>query len=155
MLGGFHFNNRKYADDDLTVGSINPYEFFLIYNELAAAEEDPAVDAPIEYMVDQSHILKGKIEAMIQTIITIQETYARALLVRREDLQAAQADGAVVDAENILRQAYHTDVTPLLQAVREEMGCPLDPLAAYRAGGYQEKIAAERGERKGAGGLGA
>jgi L-rhamnose isomerase/sugar isomerase len=155
MLGGFHFNNRKYADDDLTVGSINPYEFFLIYNELAAAEEDPTVDANIEYMVDQSHILKGKIEAMIQTITTIQETYARALLVRRADLRAAQEAGAVVDAENLLREACQTDVTPLVQTVREEMGCPPDPLAAYRASGYQQKIEAERGERKGTGGLGA
>ena len=155
MLGGFHFNNRKYADDDLTVGSINPYEFFLIYNELAAAEEDPTVNAGIEYMVDQAHLLKGKIEAMIQTIVTIQETYARALLVRRADLRAAQEAGAVVDAEEILREAYHTDVTPLVRQVRQEMGCPPDPLAAFRASGYQEKIAAERGERRGTGGLGA
>jgi L-rhamnose isomerase/sugar isomerase len=105
-------------------------------------------------MVDQSHILKGKIEAMIQTITTIQETYARALLVRRADLRAAQEAGAVIDAENLLREAYQTDVTPLVQSVREEMGCPPDPLAAYRASGYQQKIETERGERKGTGGLG-
>jgi len=154
MLGGFHFNNRKYGDDDLTVGAIHPYEFFLIYHELAAAEEAPDLDADIEYMVDQSHNLKLKIEAMIQTITIIQETYAKALLVRREALREAQEAAAVVDAEQILREAFHTDVTPLVKVVREEMGLDPDPLAAYRASGYQQKIEAERGQRKEAGGLG-
>ncbi|HIE50563.1 MAG TPA: L-rhamnose isomerase [Armatimonadetes bacterium] len=154
MLGGFHFNNRKYADDDLTVGSINPYEFFLIYHELAAAEEDPHLDAQVEYMVDQSHNLKPKIEAMIQTVMVIQETYAKALTVNRRALREAQEAGALIDAECMLQEAFNTNVTPLLKVVREEMGLDPDPLAAYRASGYQQKIEVERGEREVAGGLG-
>ncbi|MBI2298333.1 MAG: L-rhamnose isomerase [Armatimonadetes bacterium] len=155
LLGGFHFNNRKYADDDLVVGAINPYEFFLIYNELAAAEEDPERAIPVEYMVDQSHNLKLKIPAMVQTIMNIQTAYAKALLVNRPALAAAQDAGDVLAGELELVSAYETDVRPLLAVVREEMGLAPDPLAAYLASGYQERIEAERGERTGSGGLGA
>lgn len=151
MLGGFHFNNRKSADDDLTVGSINPYEFFLIYNELVAAEDDPAIDCPVAYCVDQSHIMKPKLEAMIQTIVMCQTTLAKALIVDRKTLQAAQSVGDIVSAENVLVEAFNTDVGPLLRKVREEMDLPPDPLAALRTSGYQEKIAAARGVRTGAG----
>ena len=153
-LGGFHFNNRKYADDDLTVGSVNPYEFFLICNELVDAELDPSVKSDIAYMVDQSHVIKPKIEAMIQTVVTIQETYARALIVDRKALAEAQEAGDVVGAEQILVDAYQIDVRPLLESVREEMGVPPDPLGAYRASGHNEKLAKERGHLKVAGGLG-
>jgi L-rhamnose isomerase/sugar isomerase len=153
MLGGFHFNNRKYADDDLTVGSVNPYELFLIYCELAAAEEWD--DAPhIEYMVDQSHNIKPKIAEMIQTVMNIQTAYAKALLVDRAALGAAQQAGDVQGGELELVKAFETDVRPLLALVREEMGLAPDPLAAYLASGYQAKIEAERGDRAGAGGLG-
>lgn len=154
ILGGFHFNNRKYADDDLTVGAINPYEFYLIYVELAAAEDDPQLNEPIEYMVDQAHNLKLKIPAMIQTIMSIQTAYAKALLVDRAELQAARQEGDVQAAEMVLVEAYEADVRPLLRQVREEMGLDPDPLRAYFAGGYQEKIEAERGRRQGTGGLG-
>jgi L-rhamnose isomerase / sugar isomerase len=154
MLGGFHFNNRKYADDDLTVGSVNPYELFLIYNELVKAEEDAAVNAEIAYMVDQAFNTKRKIPGMIQTITMIQATYAKALIVDRKSLRESQERDDVVSAENALMAAYQTDVEPLLCAVREEMGVPSDPLAAYLASGYQEKIERERGIRQGAGGLG-
>ncbi len=154
MLGGFHFNNRKYADDDLTVGSINPYEFFLIYNELMAAEDDPSIDCPVAYGVDQSHNLKPKIEAMIQTIVTCQTALAKALIVDRGALKVAQAEGDIVTAENVLVEAFNTDVGPLLRSVREEMDLAPDPLAAYRASGYQQQIAESRGIRDGAGGLG-
>jgi L-rhamnose isomerase/sugar isomerase len=154
MLGGFHFNNRKYADDDLTVGSVNPYELFLIYHELVKAEEDPSVSADVAYMVDQAHNNKPKIPAMIQTITTIQSAYARALVVDRRALAQAQERDDVVAAENALKQAFETDVEPLLRAVREEMGVPADPLAAYLASGYQQRIERERGIRQGAGGLG-
>jgi len=153
MLGGFHFNNRKYADDDLTVASVNPYEFFLIYNELAAAEERPS-PARIEYMVDQSHTIKPKIPEMIQTIMNIQTAYAKALLVDRAKLAAAQQAGDVQGAELVLIDAYETDVRPLLGLVREELGLAPNPLAAYLASGYQQAIEAARGDRRGKGGLG-
>lgn len=142
-LGGFHFNNKKYADDDLTVGSINPYELFLIYNELVAGEEEKEMN--VAYMIDQSHNIKPKIEAMIQSVMNIQEAYAKALLVDRESLKEAQQAGDVVMAEEILLDAYRTDVRPLLASIREEMGVPINPLEAYRNSGYASKIAEERG----------
>jgi L-rhamnose isomerase/sugar isomerase len=152
-LGGFHFNNARYADDDLTTGSVNPYEVFLIYNELVKAESLP--NPPnIAYMVDQSHNEKLKIEAMIQTIVNIQTAYAKALCVDRKALAAAQAEGDIVGAENVLIRAFNTDVQPLLASVREEMDLEPCPLKAYRASGYQQKIEAERGFRESKGGLG-
>jgi len=144
-LGGFHFNSKKFADDDLTAGSINPYELFLIYNELIDGEIDPDVHMNVAYMLDQSHNVKPKIQAMIQSIVNVQVAYARALLVDRQALREAQASGDIVAAEEILLGAFRTDVRPLLAAVREEMGVPVDPLGAYRASGYQDKIARERG----------
>jgi L-rhamnose isomerase/sugar isomerase len=152
MLGGFHFNNRRYADDDLTVGSTNPYELFLIYHELARAEEGGGFD--IAYMIDQSANLKRKIEDMIQTVMQIQTSYAKALTTDVKRLREAQTSGDVIMAERALQEAFGTDVEPLLASVREEMGVPCDPLAAYRASGYQEKIEKNRGIRQGAGGLG-
>ncbi len=152
-LAGFHFNNARYADDDLTFGSVNPYEGFLIYNELAKAEAaDPNLN--IAYMIDQSHNVKPKIEAMIQTVGHIQSTYAKALCLDRGRLAQAQIEQNIVDAENLIQQAFFTDVRPLLHVVREEMGLAPEPLQAYRDSGYQDKIAAERGIRSGGGGLG-
>lgn len=144
-LGGFHFNSKKFADDDLTVGSINPYELFLIFNELIDGERDPSVDMDVAYMIDQSHNVKPKIEAMIQSVVNIQTAYAQALLIDREALQRAQMEGDIVAAEEALLAAYRTDVRPLLAHVREGMGVPVDPLAAYRASGYAETAARERG----------
>lgn len=135
-LGGFHFNNRKYADDDVTVGSINPYELFLIYNELVAAEDDPEVQLDVAYMIDQSHNVKPKIEAMIQSIVNCQTAFAKALLVDRDALREAQIDGDIVRAEEALQAAYQTDVRPLLAQVRTEMGLDPDPLQAFRASDY-------------------
>lgn len=151
MLGGFHFNNRKYADDDLTAGAINPYELYLIYTELAAAEDDPLLSAHIEYMIDQAHNTKQKIPAMIQTVMSIQGAYAKALLVDRQELAAARAEGDVQAAEMVLQDAYETDVRPLLAQVREEMGIDPEPLRAFFASGYQERIESQRGIRVGAG----
>lgn len=150
-LGGFHFNNHKYADDDLTVGSINPYELFLIYNELVKAEDVPNNNPPVAYMVDQAHVTKDKIDAMIQTIMRIQTAYAKAMCVDRKKLSAAQLARDVVTAENCLQDAFNTDVEPLLRVVREEMGLAPDPLAAFRDGGYWAKVSSERGFRAGAG----
>lgn len=154
-LGGFHFNNHKYADDDLTVGSINPYELFLIYCELAKAEAMPNGNPPVAYMVDQAHVTKSKIDAMIQTIEHIQTAYAKALCVNTERLRHAQAEKDVVSAESCLMDAFNTDVSPLIKVTREEMGLNPNPLAAFRASGYWDKVSKERGDRSGSGGLGA
>ncbi len=154
-LGGFHFNNHKYADDDLTVGSINPYELFLIYNELVKAEDAPNNNPPIAYMVDQAHVTKSKIDAMIQTIMHIQTAYAKAMCIDRAKLLEAQIAKDVVTAETCMQEAFNTDVEPLLKVVREEMGLDPDPLAAFRASGYWAKVSAERGIRSGTGGVGA
>ncbi len=149
-LGGFHFNNRKYADDDLIVGSINPFELFLICHELvtAAADPDPAVAAgarQVAYMLDQSHNVEGKIEAMLVSVEQVQIAYTKALVVNRAALLEAQRAGDVLGANRILTQAYETDVRPLLQRVREEMGVPADPVAAFRGGRHAERLAADRG----------
>ncbi|MFQ6133827.1 MAG: L-rhamnose isomerase [Armatimonadota bacterium] len=149
-FGGFHFNDHKYADDDLTAASIDPYKLYLVYHEIAKAEEDGTA-GEIAFMVDQSHALKPKIEAMIQTIMRIQTAYAKALIIPREALQEAQAECDVVRAENIVQGAFNTDVEPLLRQVRTEAGLDPDPLAAYRASGYQQRIEEERGIREGAG----
>ena len=145
MLGGFHFNDRKYADDDLTLGSIDPYAVFRIFHEIRTAAEIHGRDvSKIAYMIDQSHNLKPKIEAMIQTVTTAQELYAKACLVDRAKLQDAQAQRNIVDAEECLRAAFYTDVKPLLAQWRSGHGLAEDPMAAYRASGYVEKITAER-----------
>jgi len=156
-LGGFHFNNRKYADDDLIVGTVNPYELFLIFNELADAElgaSEPAHTTAnnVAYMIDQSHAVEGKLAPMIYSVLNCQEAYAKALLVPRAKLSAAQSEGDVLGAHRILTEAYRYDVRPLLAVVREEMGVPLDPIAAYWASGYEAKIRKERGLAETSGG---
>ena len=149
-LGGFHFNNCKYADDDVTTGSVNLYEVFLIYHEILNAERRGTA-ANIAYMIDQSHIIKPKVEAMIQSVLNIQTAYARALLVDRAALAAAQAEDDTVAGEEILRNAYDVDVRPLLAVVREELGAETDPLGSYRQSGYFKHIAEDRqGELEGA-----
>ena len=148
-LGGFHFNARKYADDDLIVGTVNPFELFLIYNELVAAGE---AARDVAYMIDQSHNIEPKIEAMVQSVLNVQAAYARALIVDRGDLAERQAAGDVLAAHRVLTDAFETDVRPLLAQVRVEMGLDSDPLAVLRASGYEQKVAAERGAASGAGG---
>lgn len=154
-LGGFHFNNHRYADDDLTAGSVNPYELFLIYNELVKAEDAPNGNPEIAYMIDQAHVTKSKIDAMIQTIMNIQRAYTKAMCVDRKKLHEAQLNQDIVTAENCMQEAFYTDVEPLLRAAREEMGLDPDPLAAFRKSGYWGKMEKERGIRTGSGGLGA
>ncbi len=153
-LGGFHFNNRKCADDDLTVGSINPYELFLIYNELVDAELDPNINTNIAYMIDQSHNLKPKVEAMIQSVVNCQKAYAKALLVDRRALRVAQQEGDLVKAEQTLTVAYETDVEPLLQHVRAKTGVQSDPIQAFRDSGYQQQIETDRSNMTAAATLG-
>src|SRR5262249_29844186 len=147
MLGGFHFNDRRYADDDLTLGSIDPYQVFRIFHEIALHEsEHPGAAAPA-YMIDQSHNLKGKIEAMIQTVQVAQELAARAALVDRDRLRALQNQAALVDAEETLRRAFLTDALPWIHEWRRARGLAEDPLAAFRESGYLERITRERSGR--------
>jgi L-rhamnose isomerase / sugar isomerase len=147
LLGGFHFNNRKYADDDLIVGAIDPFELFRIMSEIAAALRDPAT-APtaerIAFMIDQSHNVEGKIDAMIQSVVNIQTAYAKALLVDRPRLEDAQGAGDVLGAHRVLLDAYETDVRPLLAHLREELGLQPDPVEAFRAGRHAQRLATER-----------
>ena len=147
MLAGFHFNDRRYADDDLTMGSIDPYQVFRIFHEIAMYEWETGTRADIAYMIDQSHNLKGKVEAMIQTVVTAQELYAKASLVDHENLALHQKSSALVDAENCLKDAFSTDVRPAIAEWRRGRGLAEDPLAAFRAGGYLERITAERAEK--------
>ncbi len=156
-LGGFHFNNRKYADDDLIVGSVNPYELFLIYNELTGAAlgiEEPAKTTAegIAYMIDQSHNIEGKLAPMILSVINCQEAYAKSLLVPRQALADTQNNGDVLGAHHLLTEAYRMDVRPLLAKVRQEMDLSEDPLSAYLKSGYEQKIAQERGTAEMGGG---
>jgi len=149
LLGGFHFNDRRYADDDLTLGSIDPYQIFRIFHEIhAAADDGLAID--IAYMIDQSHNLKGKIEAMVQTVVTAQELYLKAALVDRERLAELQQSCELVAAEELYRGAFWRDVRPLTRAWREARGLPADPLEALRTSGYVERIGRERGSRSSA-----
>jgi len=147
-LGGFHFNDRKYADDDLTLGSIHPYELFLIYNEIVDAQKDINLKEDVEliaFMIDQSHNVKPKIEAMIQSVVNAQIAYAKALLVEREKLVKAQNEGNIIEAEQILINAFQTDVKPLLEKLRLEMGLDPNPIKAYKESNYYNKIREERG----------
>jgi L-rhamnose isomerase/sugar isomerase len=146
-LGGFHFNNRNYADDDLIVGSVNPFELFLIYVELVEAEESTRID----YMIDQAHNIEAKIEAMILSVTNLQEAYAKALLVDRQALDEARRSGDVLGAHRTLLDTYATDVRPLCAKVREDMGAAVDPIAAFKHSGYAERVAVERAEGVGAG----
>ncbi|MCG3196097.1 MAG: hypothetical protein GHCLOJNM_00568 [bacterium] len=146
-LGGFHFNNRKYADDDLTVSSINPYEVFLIYSELVEGKIRLGSGFQVDYLIDQSHNIKPKIEAMIQTLMNLQTAFAKALIVNRTRLAEAREGQDVVEAERTLVEAFNADVEPLLRQVRIEMDRPEDPLAAHRRSGYLEKAIAERSKR--------
>ncbi|MFM1651445.1 L-rhamnose isomerase [Brevibacillus sp. B_LB10_24] len=144
-LGGFHFNSRKYGDDDLIAGAINPYELFLIFHQIiaASADESPGVRRTAEriaYMIDQSHAIEPKIPAMIRSVINVQTQYAKALLVNLEELARAQESQDVLAAENIVREAFECDVRPLLGVVREEMGLPADPMKAYLESGYADQI---------------
>jgi len=144
MLGGFHFNDKKYADDDLELASIDPYGVFRIFNVIAQHEYDTGRKADIAYMVDQSHNLKPKIEAMIQTVDAAQVLYAKAQLVDREKLTRAQQAGDIIEAESCLVDAFQTDVRPLIAEWRRSKGLPVDPLKAHRQSGYVERVAKER-----------
>jgi L-rhamnose isomerase/sugar isomerase len=147
MLGGFHFNDRRYADDDLTLGSIDPYQVFRIFHEIALYEWETGQTADVAYMIDQSHNLKNKIEEMIQTVSTAQELFAKARLVDHARLTACQQSCELVDAEECLKDAFHTDVRPAIREWRSSHGLPADPLRAFRESGYLARITEERAAR--------
>lgn len=150
MLGGFHFNDRRYADDDLTLGSIDPYQVFRIFHEILYFEWETDAPADIAYMVDQSHNLKGKIEAMIQTVTVAQELFAKAALVNYKQLAAAQRKSDIIAAESCLQDAFATDVRPAIADWRASKGLPRNPLEAFRESGYLERITLERAEHNAA-----
>ncbi len=142
-LGGFHLNARKYADDDLIVGTENPFELFTIYAELVSAG---AKADRVAYMIDQSHNIEPKLEAMLQSVINCQVAYAKALIVNYAQLAEAQKAGDVLGAHRLLVEAYETDVRPLLAKVRQDKGLHPDPIAAHRASDYARQVAEQRGK---------
>jgi L-rhamnose isomerase/sugar isomerase len=148
MLGGFHFNDRRYADDDLTLGSIDPYQVFRIFHEIGFFEWQTGARADIAYMIDQSHNLKGKIEAMIQTVTMAQELFAKAALVDYPRLAQAQTSSDLVRAESCLQDAFATDVRPAIREWRTSKGLAPDPMDAFRSSGYLDRITRERAGRK-------
>ena len=142
-LGGFDFNSRFYADDDLMVGSADPFQLFRIMHELALRSAIGA-DSGIAYMLDQCHNIEPKVQAVIRSVMNVQEATAKALLVDHEALAAAQSAGDVLGANAVLMDAYNTDVRPLLAELRTEQGLDPDPIASYKASGYAEAIAEQR-----------
>ncbi|MBO6920440.1 MAG: L-rhamnose catabolism isomerase [Rhizobiaceae bacterium] len=141
-LGGFHFNDSKYGDDDLDTGSIDPYRLFLVFNELVDAENKP--DFNPMHMLDQSHNVTDPIESLMASAMEVQRAYAQALLVDRKALEEAQANNDALMASSILKSAFRTDVEPILATARVNNAGAIDPIAAYRASGYRNKIANER-----------
>ena len=144
MLGGFHFNDRRYADDDLTLGSIDPYQVFRIFHEILYFQWEMDERPEIAYMVDQSHNLKGKIEAMIQTVTIAQELFAKAALVNHKQLAAAQQKSELIAAESCLQDAFATDARPAIRDWRRAKGLPENPMRAFLESGYLERISEER-----------
>ncbi len=144
MLGGFHFNDRRYADDDLTIGSIDPYQVFRIFHEIFFYQWETGQKADIAYMIDQSHNLKGKIEETIQTVNMAQQLFGKAALVDHAALSRAQASCDLIRAESLLQDAFNTDVRPVIQDWRDSKGLPRDPLQAFLDSGYMERITKER-----------
>jgi len=148
MLGGFHFNDRRYADDDLTFGSIDPYQAFRIFHEIHTYGSDHGKMPNIAYMIDQSHNEKPKVEATLQTVIMAQELYAKAAIVDHKALKKAQSNHDVVAAELILKEAFFTDVRPAINTWRKKKGLPLDPIAENRRSNYEIRAANERRRRR-------
>jgi L-rhamnose isomerase / sugar isomerase len=142
-LGAFDFNSRFYADDDLMVGAADPFQLFRIMNEIVAADALKA-ESGVNFMLDQCHNIEPKIRGQIRSVMNVQEATAKALLVDRDALATAQRDGDVLGANAVLMDAYNTDVRPLLAEVRESKGLDGDPVAAFLASGYAERVAEER-----------
>lgn len=149
-LGGFHFNDSKYGDDDLDAGSIDPFRLFLVFNELVEAEGTPGFNPA--HMLDQSHNVTDPIESLMVSAMEVQRSYAQALLVDRVALAGFQDTNDALMAAGTLKSGFRTDVEPILAMARLESGGAIDPVATYRAAGYRAKISAERPAVSGAGG---
>jgi L-rhamnose isomerase/sugar isomerase len=149
-LGGFHFNDSKYGDDDLDSGSINPFQLFLVFNELAdaALREGPSFNPA--YMLDQSHNVTDPIESLMSSAVEVQRAYVQASLVDRAALAGLQQQNDVLQAAQLLKNAYRTDVSPILAMARVRAGGAADPVAAYRASGYRDRVASQRPVKAGA-----
>lgn len=152
-LGGFHFNDSKYGDDDLTVGSVSPYSLFLIFNELVYGMENNPQNPELAWMIDASHNTKDPLEDLIQSLEAILLAYAQALLVDQKALRDAQQERDVVRCQEILQEAYRTDVRPILREARRNNGGALDPLLAYRELGVRQELIKQRGTKTQATGL--
>lgn len=143
-LGGFHFNNRRYADDDLITGTVKPFELFLIFKEIVDAGKD-GIDTDITYMLDQSHNIEPSIEGIIYSVMNIQTSYVKSLIIDRDSLKLAQQNNDIILCNKILMDAFNIDVEPLIAEVRLELGLDdTDPIRNYRNSGWAEKIASER-----------
>lgn len=151
-LGGFHFNDSKYGDDDLDAGSVEPYRLFLVFNELVDAEHRGVKGFHPAHMIDQSHNVTDPIESLISSANEIRRAYAQALLVDRVALEGYQSGNDALMASETLKRAYRTDVEPILAEARRRAGGAIDPVATYRASGYRARVAAERPAVKGGSG---
>ncbi|MDP1531171.1 MAG: L-rhamnose catabolism isomerase [Rhodoferax sp.] len=140
-LAGFHFNDSKYGDDDLDAGSVAPYRLFLVFTELVAAAKEKVADFNPAYMLDQSHNVTDPIESLMVSALAVQASYAQALIVDREVLDAAQDANDALIATQTLKRAFETDVTPLLQKIRLDAGAAIDPVGTFRASGYRQQMA--------------
>ena len=154
MLGGFHFNGSMYGDDDLTVGSIKPYQLFLIFNELADAMQDKKLkNRPLDWMIDASHNTKDPLEDLLQSVEAILIAYAQALIIDRKGLEKAQENNDIAAAQELLQDAFRTDVRPLVhEAIRQKGGC-LAPIELYREMNIRKKLIQQRGTSSKASGL--
>lgn len=152
-LGGFHFNDSKYGDDDLTAGSIKPYALFLIFNELVYGMKNNPQNPDLAWMIDASHNIKDPLEDLIQSLEAIQEAYAKALLIDQDELKAAQLENDVVKCQEILQGAYRTDVRPLIERARLNAGGVISPINAYRSFSVRNQLIKERGKNTIATGL--
>lgn len=145
-LGGFHFNDSKYGDDDLTVGAIKPYQLFLIFNQLVQGMEDEESDnPPLSWMIDASHNVKDPLEDLLQSVEAINLAYARALIIDRKTLEKAQEENDPVLAQEVLQDAFRTDLRPLLREARRQQGAAIEPIKAYRALQVRKHLTDERG----------
>lgn len=149
-LGGFHFNDSKYGDDDLDSGTIDPFRLFLVWNELVELEDTPGLD--LAHMIDQSHNVTDPIESLIVSAVEIQRAYVQASLVDRRALDGYRQDNDALMAAATLRAAFRTDVEPILQMARLRKGAAVEPVAAFRASGYRARVAASRPKSAAGGG---
>ncbi|MET0983578.1 MAG: L-rhamnose catabolism isomerase [Telluria sp.] len=149
-LGGFHFNDSKYGDDDLDSGSINPFQLFLVFNELADASLRGGSSFKPAYMLDQSHNVTDPIESLMSSAVEVQRAFVQAAMVDRAELAGLQGANDVLNSAQLLKRAFRTDVSPILAMARVRSGGAADPVAAYRASGYRDRVASLRPARAGA-----